>query len=180
MLSLFYCIWSENDLFHIKDTEAQKSMVVSEAQLEWFLQAMTESARGSKDRFFQKSEKLDCGGRKLLKFWRSSTVSGEKHVKQSRSLALVLLVHVLSIQQSRSSSSIQLSKRKGVSYGLLGCARSFGTFRVSVTRGCSKGERGFSEAWSLIRYHASLWALISNNFCNYSIDNILLSWSPFL
>ena len=26
----------------------------------------------------------------------------------------------------------------------------------------------------------SIWASISKSFCNYSIGNILLSWSPFL
>ena len=43
-------------------------------------------------------------------------------------------------------------------------------------RGCFGGERDFSEIWSLIRYHVSLWASVSKKFCNYSIDNILLSW----
>ena len=70
VLSSFDYIWSKNDLFHIEDMEAQKSMVVLKAQLEWFLWAMTESTRGSEDHFFPKSKKLDRGRRKLLKFRR--------------------------------------------------------------------------------------------------------------
>ena len=40
-------------------------------------------------------------------------------------------------------------------------------------------ERDHSEVWSLIRFHVFLWASISKSFCNYSISDILLSWSPF-
>ena len=40
-------------------------------------------------------------------------------------------------------------------------------------------ERGLTEIWYLVRFHVSLWASISKNFCNYSLGSILLSWSPF-
>ena len=41
-------------------------------------------------------------------------------------------------------------------------------------------ERDPCEVWFLARFHVSLWALVTNTFCNYSLGNILLSWNPFL
>lgn len=31
---------------------------------------------------------------------------------------------------------------------------------------------------TLVRFHVSIWGSISMDFCNYSIDTILLGWNP--
>ena len=42
------------------------------------------------------------------------------------------------------------------------------------------GQRERERVWSLVRFYGSLWALISKQFCNYTICQILLSWTPFI
>ena len=56
----------------------------------------------------------------------------------------------------------------------------FGIFWVKGTRVFRDLEKDPSESWSLVRYHAYLWASVSKFFCNYSLRNILLSRKSFL
>lgn len=37
-----------------------------------------------------------------------------------------------------------------------------------------------SKVWSLVRFHVLPWASVSKCFCNYSLDNILLSLNFFV
>ena len=54
VLQLYYCIWLEDDNFHVEDVEAESSLSVFEAQRSWFLEALSKLSRGPKDGFFQK------------------------------------------------------------------------------------------------------------------------------
>ena len=68
LLGSFYRIWSKNGLFHIEDTKAPRSFLVSEAHLEWFSGATTKLTRGLEDCFFQKFGGLNCDTMKHSKF----------------------------------------------------------------------------------------------------------------
>ena len=92
------------------------------------------------------------------------------------SSALALLVYVPSKRRSRSSSSIRLSEIKGVFYDLSACTRLFGTFGARGMMGCSKRERGILVKFGPLLDFMSFLVTISKNFCNYSIDSILLRW----
>ena len=59
------------------------------------------------------------------------------------------------------------------------CVLLFGTFEERNDRVFRGSERRHSEIWCLVKYHVPLWASISKIFYNYSLGNILLSWSPF-
>ena len=52
----------------MEDVEAQRSLVVSEEHLNWFLAAIVELVSGLEDRFFMKFGKLDHGRTKLSMF----------------------------------------------------------------------------------------------------------------
>ena len=41
VLRLYYCIWLEDDSFHAKNVEAQRSLSVFEAQLSPFLEVLS-------------------------------------------------------------------------------------------------------------------------------------------
>ena len=69
--------------------------------------------------------------------------------------------------------------KRGLFYGLPGCARLFGAFEAREMIECFVvGRGGILRFWSWLDF-TSLWASITNNFCNYSMGNILLSWSFF-
>ncbi|KGN51638.2 hypothetical protein Csa_008823 [Cucumis sativus] len=68
ILHTHFCVWLENDQFHVEGVDAQLSVVVSEAHLNGFLAAIAKLVRGSKDRFFLKLGEFDRGRMKLSKF----------------------------------------------------------------------------------------------------------------
>lgn len=47
----FYCIWFEYGFLRIEDMEAQKTLVLFDSQLRWFIEAMESLVRDSKNRF---------------------------------------------------------------------------------------------------------------------------------
>ena len=63
-----FCVWLNNDRFHVEDVEAQRSLVISKAHLNWFLTVIVELVRCLEDHFFLKFGELDRGRRKLSKF----------------------------------------------------------------------------------------------------------------
>lgn len=48
VLQSYYRIWSEDDNFLVEDVEVQRSLSMSEAQLSWFLEALSELLRDLK------------------------------------------------------------------------------------------------------------------------------------
>ena len=59
VLQSHYCIWEEEESFHVEDVEAQIILSVFETKLIWLLEAVSELLRGSEDRYHQKPEDLD-------------------------------------------------------------------------------------------------------------------------
>ena len=68
ILNMHFCVWLDNGHFHVEDVEAQRSLFIPEAHLNWFLVAIAELVRGLKDRFFLKFGELDRGRTKILNF----------------------------------------------------------------------------------------------------------------
>lgn len=58
------------------------------------------------------------------------------------------------------------------------CYEMYGKIGITMFRGW-RGPYP-SDVWSLVKFHVFLWILISKIFYNYSLDNILFNWSPFL
>lgn len=81
VLQSYYCIWSEDDSFLVEDVEAQRILALSEAQLRWFLEALSELLRGPEDCFFQKHGELDRGTKVvevLSKKWMGAMLANVK------------------------------------------------------------------------------------------------------
>lgn len=95
-----------------------------------------------------------------------------------RSSMLVLLGKGTFMQQSRNFSTIQHLERDRFLWFVGGVCcdlRSLGEWKDRVFRGRDKEP---CEVWFLVRFLMSHGDLVLKIFFNYSIGNILLSWSP--
>lgn len=68
ILHSHFCIWLNNDRFHVEDVEAQRSLVISETHPNCFLAEIVELVRAPEDRFFLKFGELDFGRTMLSQF----------------------------------------------------------------------------------------------------------------
>lgn len=65
---LFYCIWYENGTFLVEDMEAKKILPISNSQLVWFQEAISQLSQKPENEYLFKKEKFEKVVTKFSKF----------------------------------------------------------------------------------------------------------------
>ena len=66
--NLFFCIWHEDEAFHIEDVEDNIIMSISIFQLRWFIETVKELNQNSEEDSIYKNEKVENGRVEISKF----------------------------------------------------------------------------------------------------------------